>query len=243
MNIATNNRFDPLTNSNISPFVRDIKPSQFPKKAAPIVTPPPPKNPWHRKKIFVYHDSNLLRTKDHVKEELRRVGTIVGNREDYDIEFLPTMSVAQTHMAIKKENHPCHRNHRDSIVIINVGTNDIRHKFESPEDPRSKKNTLQLLQKAISLLKEQTDNIIVLESPPATKFHIAPYNQAVYNMCQAEGIHFAYTLVGHHDISHDGYHVKLSAPLLVPRSVAAAVYKVLPFRIYDHPRPQGNYRL
>ena len=204
--------------------------------------PYPKKNPWHppKRRVIIYHDSNVLYTKDHVKEELRRVGAKIGKKEEFDIDFIPSMSVATTHYAVKHENHKFHRDYKDAIVLMHIGTNDIRWKYESPHDPRSQKDTHHLLKETIMLLKKETSNIVIMETPPSTKFFMAPFNSFAYNLCKAQQIHFGYTLVGKHNIARDGYHVKFTVPYLVPQSIAAALHKVDPFRIYDHPRPFGN---
>ena len=243
--IINNNRWQPISPDSPA-FSRIDKNTPKVTKPHPVNAPKPSKNPWRRKqKVKVYHDSHLHRTKELVNEKLRLVGTLLNDQVEFDVEYSAVFSVAALHYLIKHEKDPKKRkSHKDTKVLIHLGTNDLKRKVESPHDPRSKRNIPRLLHETIKLLKEETEDITILSTPPAKKFNVAPYNDAVLEICQAEDIHFAYGLVARHNIiDRDGIHVDFQFSDLVPKSVAAALFKVDPFTIFDHPCPFGNYLL
>ena len=82
-----------------------------------------------------------------------------GVTTEFDIVYFNTYHTSRTYRKMQSVNH------HKAVVIINIGTNDVRFKVTQPHDYRSQKNPHHLIQKMIELLLTQTkeDNIVLVE--------------------------------------------------------------------------------
>ena len=90
------------------------------------------------------------------------------------------------------------------------------------------------MKKIIDHLKGQThpSNIVIMETPPSTKYSMYNFNKASYFLCKNEGIGFAHTLVAEQHLWRDEYHIRDDHRHLLVKSVAAAILAMEPFGAY-----------
>ena len=96
------------------------------------------------------------------------------------------------------------------------------------------------MKKIIDYLKTQThpSNIVVMETPPSTKYPMDNFNKASYTLCKNEGICFAPTLVDEQHLWTDEYHIHDGYRHLLVKSIAAAILDMDPFGAYGRRRHQ-----
>ena len=96
------------------------------------------------------------------------------------------------------------------------------------------------MKKIIDHLKGQTlpSNIVIMETPPSTKYPMYNFNKASYTLCKSEGIGFARTLVAEQHLWKDEYHIHNDHRHLLVKSVAAAILDMDPFGAYGRRRHQ-----
>ena len=200
------------------------------------VTPPkmtsPPVN------IHVYQDSNGKRSNPgNVEAEVKRLmQQKKGSSFDFQIHYHNSYHLPGTLYQVHQ------RDHSNSIVIINVGTNDVRYRLDpsTHDHPLSKKDPHQMMDKIISHLKKETapENIIILESIPSTKMDMKPYNDENYKLSKMRNIRYAFTLVRESHIwKGDKYHIHNAFRHVVSKSVAAAIMNVHPVQAYRFQMP------
>ena len=160
------------------------KPTPFhPKTKKPVLSPPPRHNPWLKKqKVFVYQGSNGKKNPGKVEEELSVLSSKYHVKKQYDIEYLDTYTLPRTLREMEQ------RDHSNAVVLVHIGTNDIRFRKNQPKNWLSQQSPQVLVKKMISLLKTQThpENIVFMECPPSLAFDMLPYNRANYNLCKRE---------------------------------------------------------
>ena len=151
----------------------------------------------------IYGDSNSKGrfpgsgVKDSIVPELFKLGsTRYIPQAEYDIESHDTFRLRATYEDMLK------RNHKDEIVVINIGINDVRFGKDvgwTHYGFQGKRGIyFGYMQKIIDYLKTQThpQNIIIVESAPSTRFSMQAYNKASYELCKKENVRFARTLLG-----------------------------------------------
>ena len=177
-------------------------------------------------------DSFPLITGD-IKEQLRRLKTKLRIKEEYEIEFIPSFTLGKTLFAIKE------RDHTDAIVLINIGTNDIRLRKKFPENQQSKRDPHQLVERIIQLLKTQTamGNIVIVQSAPSLAFDIDAYNRRNFKLCDHHGVNFAYTMVHTSHLRDDLFHIDYPHLHVMAQTMAAAIVGINPFQAFDQPLP------
>ena len=187
------------------------------------------RNPWWRKqKVHVYQDSNGKENPKNVERELKSLQQRHDVKINYEVEFHDTYTLPRTFHQMKG------RDHSDAIVLINIGTNDMRFKEQRPNTKYSQQNPHFWVKKMIDLLKQQTsgENIVFVASAPSTKFNIAPYNIENFRFCQNEEVGFAHTLALKKHLSRDQYHISSNFLHLIAKTTAAAIIDVNPFQAY-----------
>ena len=94
------------------------------------------------------------------------------------------------------------------------------------------------MKKIIDYLKQQThpSNIVIMETPPSTKYPMYNFNKASHTLCQKEGIGFAHTLVTEQHLWKDQYHIQDDHRHFLAKSVAAAILAMDPFGAYGRRR-------
>ena len=200
------------------------------------VTPPkmtsPPVN------IHVYQDSNGKRSNPgNVEAEVKKLMLQKkGPNFDFVIHYHNSYHLPGTLYQVHQTDHT------NSIVIINVGTNDVRYRLDpsTHDHPLSKKDPHQMMDKIISHLKKETapENIIILESIPSTKMDMKPYNDENYKLSKMRNIRYAFTLVRESHIwKGDKYHIHNAFRHVVSKSVAAAIMNVHPVQAYRFQMP------
>ena len=192
LTVIPNPSYDGAKSHKEKPFLRQNQPPKVVSNSRPPTAPPPKQNAWWPcQKVFVYQDSNGRRNKDQVEKELQKIKMQQDIKLNYNIEYCDTYTLPRTFYEMRK------RDHTDAVVLINIGTNDIRLRQENPHNFRSKQDPQILMQRMISFLKSQTKspNIVIVASAPSTKFNMEHYNKANHHLCRKEGVGFAHTLV------------------------------------------------
>ena len=141
--------------------------------------------------VHVYQDSNGNNNRGSVEQELEKIKK---KDVDYQVHYHDTFTLGRTYYKMLENDH------RDAIVLISIGTNDIRLRRINPNSPKSQRNPHNLIQRMLTLLQRQTkdENIVVIEAPQATWFNVTPYNEANSHICQDRNVRFANTLVSLH---------------------------------------------
>ena len=188
--------------------------------------------------IHVYQDSNGKRSNPgNVEAEVKKLmQQKKGSTFDFKIHYHNSYHLPGTLYQVKN------RDHSNSMVIINIGTNDVRYRQDplTSDHPLSLLNPHNTMAEIISILKKQTapENIIILESIPSTKMNMETYNDENYKLSLIHNIRYAYTLVRKSHIwKKDKYHIHNAFRHLVSKSVAAAIMKVHPVHAYRMQMP------
>ena len=193
-------------------------------------TSPPSKAKTFSTPVHVYVDSNHSATPDLIIEVNRKLKELNRSNECYSIETHRTFTLRKTLEEVRQ------RSHKDSIVIINIMTNDAKFGRDIYE-------TQHILRKIIQKLKTETDsqNICVTESAPSTKFNIEPYNKASQLLCKRENVGFTSTLVAKSHIIRDGIHIQHNFRHLLVKTSAAAILGVDLFKTYGLKKSVRNH--
>ena len=172
--------------------------------------------------------------KETIDRELKQLRKTHGlEPEDIQFEFYPTYHLGPTYRKILETNH------QDAIVIICLGVNNVRWDKGTGwthygiKDQRGHVHH-GYMKKIIDHLKGQThpSNIVIMETPPSTKYSMYNFNKASYFLCKNEGIGFAHTLVAEQHLWRDEYHIRDDHRHLLVKSVAAAILAMEPFGAY-----------
>ena len=212
------------TSDSEPPFRRQHEASKPPPSQF-CPAPPPLRNPWwKRQKVFVYQDSNGKRNPSKVDHYLQELQKKHGSNTIFEVEFIDSYTLPRTYRMMQE------RDHTDAIVVIAVGTNDIRLRKQSPDHRYSKQNPQAWVRKIISHLKAQTSNhnIRLVASPPSTLFDIKSFNNFNFHLCRSEGVVFAYTLARKEHLARDGYHISFMFSNVVAQTTAASIFNVNP---------------
>ena len=228
-NQAKNNSFSSTSSNNArndTPFVSSFsKPTKtFPSKQKVHIKKQ--KN-LTSQKVFIYHDSNVAWSlPSTIEKAVEQINTYRPHPiKTVNVSKIYTPRLENTLNAIQSTDHS------NSVVIISVMTNNAKA-FQSVSRSKS------ILNDIINNLKKEisVENIIVLESPPSLNFNIFPYNKAVFDLCQSEGVFFARNLVKRTHLKPDGLHILNHYKHLVIKSIAAAIKKVDPKSHYHFPK-------
>jgi len=172
--------------------------------------------------VHVYVDSNHNAPDKLILEIQQKLRLLNRSHEHYTIQIHRTFTLLRTLHEVRQ------RDHTNSIVIINIMTNDAKF-------GKDIYMTQDILRKIIQKLKTETytENICVTESVPSLKFNIQPYNRMTHQLCKLENIGFAHTLVTASQIWRgDGIHILENFRHLLVKTSAAAILGVEPHRLY-----------
>ena len=169
------------------------------------------------------HTNHLRDTLNNIQKQLKMT------TNNKNIELHLTYHLNGTFKDLQK------RDHTNSIIVLNVGTNDTRHGTPIT-------NSMHTLTRIINKLKQQTSpqNIIILESSPSTTFDIHPFNHASFSLSRQMGVRFSPILVGEHHLYKDGLHVLRKYKHLMVKSAATAILDIDPLRFYGVARPPAG---
>ena len=212
--------FPGLIAVNQSCPIPEVVQMPIPKQSAKSSSQPITDNP---NKGRIYTDSNTHNVPHFVQERMDEIEESSGKKAR--IEFFRSNTMQETLKAVQEESH------ENTLVVINVGTNNIR-RAESPA-------SIQLLQEEIIwFLKHETavSNIVFMEAPPSVNFNIDPYNRSTQALCRKMKVKFSKTLICKGHLADDGYHVRYEFQHIMLRSVAAAILDVDPFKALSRQR-------
>ena len=176
LQVFPNPEFQP--HSNGPPFFhQSSSPEPIPE---PKPSPPPQQNPWAEEvTVHIYQDSNGKMNPGYVDQVVQNYKRANNVQTKYKTEYHNTFTLPRTFREMEN------RDHSNSIVLINIGTNDIRFRKEKPEHWLSRKDPKSWVKRMISLLKNQTtcENIVIVESPPSSIFNMTTYNKENFDLC------------------------------------------------------------
>ena len=227
----------PLPLSHSTP----LRPSCPPLRAFPQNSDPPlgtyiqPRQRTHttqiihtRPHIHFYHDSNnRMTTTDNIQQAINTInGKVNKPQQQFNITHHLTFTLQRTLRDIQQ------RDLTNSIVIIDVTTNNAKRDHENHSSPQNTHNTLrQIIVTLQQKHKLNNNNIIIMETLPSLLFDINPYNKASSSICQELGVRFRPTLAGESHLFNDGIHIFHHHRWLLNMSVAAAVVGVDPHAV------------
>ena len=191
-----------------------------PKRRSPNFDPSASAPKGEIQKVRIYHDSNLRwSSPSEIQRSIRDFQ--LGNAESCNIMLSYTPRLEDVLRAVE------HDDNKNVKVVIATMTNNAKGHQEVSK-------TEALLRKVVASLKRQVlaRDIVFLESPASLNFDIFPYNQMANSLCKSAGITFALNLVARPHIKTDGLHILTPFKYLMVTSVAAAIMKKEPYRIF-----------